>query len=86
MKQGSKFFEQGSKIPNFDLAVFGSEVVMRQATVITIRTLLCADVRASLNLGQTHAKCVRDSGTASEQCGQIGDLAILIRFRTSDTL
>ena len=32
LEQGSKFFEQGSKIRNFDLAVFGSEVVMRQAT------------------------------------------------------
>jgi hypothetical protein len=53
--------------------------------VITIRTLLSADVRASLSLGQTHAKCIRDSGTASEQCGKIGDLAILIGLRYAST-
>ena len=31
LEQGSKFFEQGSKFRNFDLVVFGSEQVTRQA-------------------------------------------------------
>ncbi len=35
--------------------------------VITFRTWLWADVLASLNFGQTQAKCVRVSGTAAEQ-------------------
>ena len=51
--------------------------------VITARTWLpvWADVYASLNFGQTQATCVKDSGTASEPCGQIGDWAIPISFK-----
>ena len=49
--------------------------------VISSRTWLWADVRASLNFGQTQAKCVSDSGTPSWQCGQVGDLATPIRWR-----
>ncbi len=61
--------------PVFDIRVSSKIVQLAPKVefkneVITIRTLLCADVRTSRNLGQTHAKCVRDSGTASEQYEQ----------------
>ncbi len=58
----------------------GPTVLLRKE-VITTRTLLWADVCASVNFGQTQAKCVRDSGTAPEQCGQVEDLAIPKRFK-----
>ncbi len=48
--------------------------------VITFRTWLCADVRASLNLGQTQAKCVRDSMAPLQKCRQIGDRAFQMRL------
>ena len=58
----------------------GPTVLLRKE-VITTRTWLWTDVRAFLNLGHIQAKCIRDSGIASVQCGQVGDWAIPIRFK-----